>query len=241
MGAYLMGNGPNDSSPRALRVELIGLAGAGKTTLRSALLRMRPDLQVGLRLPKVVAYPHLVNPSLGLIPSFLRQLPRTRWFDWKETKAIMFLDAWRHALARGAGQGRDAIIFDHGPLYWLTRIRAIGPAFTRSAEAERWWESEVLRWGRLLDVLVWLDAPDEVLMHRIRTRELDHIVKHESNERTREFLSCFRSAFHEAIAIASEGNLPARYEFDTTAKTPQQIAEDVLTIIDQRRGALRAR
>jgi shikimate kinase len=229
------------NSSRALRVEIIGLAGAGKTTLTRTLMSMRAGLQVGLPLPKTVVYRHVVNRSLGLFPSFLRQLPGSRWFNTKETKAIIYLEAWRRALTRGTADGKDAILFDHGPLFWLTRIRAIGPAFTRSPEPERWWRGEVLRWAGLLDALVFLDAPDDILMHRIRTRNQDHIVKHDSDETIRRFLSRFRSAFHEATAIASEDSRIVRYEFDTTLKRPQQIAEAVLEIIEQRREALRTR
>ena len=41
--------------------------------------------------------------------------------------------------------------------------------------------------GQVLDVVVWLDAPDACLLQRIRTRDKDHVVKNESTETVSKF------------------------------------------------------
>lgn len=217
---------------RPLLIEIVGLAGSGKTTLTRVLTQFNSNLQVGLQISKIKVYPHLVNPSLFLLPVFFLRFREDRWFDWKETKAIMFLNAWYRELKRPLPKNKDAIIFDHGPIFWLTRIREFGPELSKSRAFEKWWTNELSRWLGMLDIVIWLDAPDEILLRRIQTREQDHIVKAESVQNIYEFLTRFRSAFNESTTIAKSKKEILYYTFNTNLKTPQQIADDMLTIIN---------
>lgn len=217
---------------KVLLIEIIGLAGSGKTTLTRLLSQKNPNFQIGLHLSKIKAYSHLINPSILFLPTFVTSDWGDRWFDWRETKAIMFMYAWQRQLKRYIPQNIDVVLFDHGPIYWLTRLRAMGPEFTKSRPFERWWENQLLLWAMLLDCVIWLDAPDEILINRIQSREQDHIVKAESVGNIYKFLSGFRSAFDQSTNLVTTQKKTKIFSFYTDIMTPEQIADDVQAIVD---------
>ena len=154
------------SQPRPLVVELVGPAGSGKTTLARALCR-RAGIAEGIELPRREHLPHAVRHGLLLLPAYLRVGGDGGWLTWKEMRSMTYLRAWPHHLDRPPTE-RAITVLDHGPVFRLARLRAHGPRITRSAAFERWWQQSLELWTGLLDVVVSLDAPDELLVDRIR-------------------------------------------------------------------------
>jgi hypothetical protein len=209
--------------PRAL--ELVGAAGSGKSTLYRALAARSPAIAPG------VPFGGLGHLRLGLrhagllLPAWLAS--GGRFLDEKELRSLNYVVGWAEGVER-LPRGGTVAVFDHGPLFRIARLRAFGPPLVESAAFRRWSEAAVRRWAKLLDAVVWLDAPDAVLAGRIDARGERHRMKGGEAGETRRFLARYRSAYDALIAelVAAGGPTPIRV--DTSREAPDAIAERLL-------------
>lgn len=208
-------------------VEIVGPAGAGKTTLYQALnfhtdlirLGNFPDVR------KVIDAPFFIWNGIRIIPNLLRlyrsdsrQLTR-REFAW-----MSILYGWTELLRKESRRDNRVIVLDQGPVYLLAEMWLFGPEYLKRAGAQGLWQTLYKRWGTTLDIVVWLDAEDEVLFDRIRNRQQGHIVKEQPATVVFEFLNCYRSEYERILSIleAQESSLKI-LRFDT-----QQPPKDIL-------------
>ncbi len=218
-----------DISPRV--VEIVGPAGAGKTTLCNVLtgicdqilLSNFPDVRKfkdapfflwnGLCLARLYQFGRVNGSSLS-----------KRQFAW-----MSILRGWPPRLRRTARDHSKIIVLDHGPAYLLAEISEFGPSYLQSPRYEKLWENLYSRWADTLDTIVWLDAGNEHLLRRIRTRGDEHIVKHSSDAVVIDFLSRFRAAYDRVISRLTAGNAgPRVLRFDTGASQTSDIASLII-------------
>src|SRR5574341_2597090 len=111
---------------RPLVVELVGLAGAGKTTLSRALSQRNEKFLVAadLELRKREHIPVFVGHVHFLLTVFLRRCRSGRWFTWDEIKAMVYLKGWPRVLRQQAGTNGTVILLDHGPVFKLATLNA---------------------------------------------------------------------------------------------------------------------
>ncbi len=202
-------------------VELVGPAGVGKTTLTRALLADGGHL--GIELPRVVYLTTLLTSTLQLFPTYALRPGPGRWLNRAELRSVAYLNAW-HARA---GSERGLTVFDQGPVYRLAFLKEFGPGFTRSGAFTAWWETSLERWARSLHLVVWLDAPDEVLLERINGRAQAHLVKGALEREARLFLTRYRAAFGAVIGAMDALGGPEVIRLDTSRLTPEQAAAAV--------------
>ena len=82
--------------------------------------------------------------------------------------------------------------------------------------------------GRVLDAVIWLDAPDAVLTQRIRDRAKPHQVKHESDATIQNHLMRYRDSYDLVVSELSRRNGLDVYKFSTDQLPLEQIADRVL-------------
>ena len=113
-------------------------------------------------------------------------------------------------------------MLDHGPVFRLASLSAFGPPMAGTRPFDRWWTGLARDWGRLLDVVVYLDAPDRVLLRRIEARARAHRIRGSSEDDAAEFLARYRAAYRRTLdAVASSG---ARVlELDTSATSTKEL------------------
>ncbi|HXF37459.1 MAG TPA: hypothetical protein VNO17_09805 [Actinomycetota bacterium] len=209
----------------ALLVEVMGPAGAGKTSLVRAMRALDPEIRAGLGVGRAVWFPILVAKVVRLVPLWLLRSPRGRWFTWNELKSMSFLDAWLRA-ARRRPPGA-AVVLDHGPVYRLARLRAFGPPIVRTPSFARWWRRCLEGWWGALDLIVHLDAPDEVLLERVGARGHWYLSGEDPTEEKVDFLRRYRRAFDETLAEAGSGG-PVVLRVRSDRARSEAIAADVL-------------
>lgn len=212
-------------------VEIVGPAGAGKTTLSQALSRTT-NIQLGSfpDVRKISNAPFFIWNSLQLSPALLslhrhisRKLTR-REFAW-----LVILRGWPALLQREAGKNKT-IILDQGPVYLLTETSKFGPEYLRRRKAEKMWADLYSRWAATLDVIIWLDAKDTDLLKRIRSRDKGHVVKNESADTTFEFFADYRKAYEQVISRLATFQPELRIlRFDTTKLSTEEIANQLIT------------
>ena len=212
-------------------VEIVGPAGAGKTTLCNVLRHGSEFIQLS-NFPdvrKISAAPFFIWNGLQILPTFLNLSPgKSRKLTRREFAWLSILYGWSGILKKEL-QDNQVIILDQGPVYLMTETIEFGPNYLRDQKADTFWQDLYSRWAGTLDTIVWLDASDDHLLKRIRSRNKEHVIKNESVESTFEFLARYRKAYEQIITNLSLNHLGLKVlRFDTSQKSPQEIANQLL-------------
>jgi shikimate kinase len=213
---------------RAQAIELVGPAAAGKSTLYRALAARCERVVPAARLGRPGHLRFGVRHAALLLPAWLAS--RDRWLGEKELRSMNYVVGWAEGLERGP-QGSALAVFDHGPIFRLARLRAFGPRLVESAAFARWSEAAVARWARLLDAVVWLDAPDALLAARIDERDERHRMQGCTAADTWRFLARYRGAYQALLAELAAAGAPAPIHVDTSREAPAAIADRLLATL----------
>ncbi len=218
-------------------VEIIGPAGAGKTTLctilshsgNRILLSNFPDVRKLSDAPFFISHGFRLIPAIIDFPRYCDRRLNRREFAW-----LTILNGWSNILQRKLKKNNSVILLDQGPIYLLTEVIEFGPKYLRKKKAAKpLWNDLYSRWADVLDMVVWLDAADADLTERIRSRHKGHPVKDRSVETTFEFLVGYRRAYDRTIARLSAIHPELKILwFDTSYTSPQEIADQLLLEFD---------
>lgn len=191
---------PANADPARLRrplvAELVGPAGAGKSALSHRLVG-----RVGALRASVWLLPRgwwVVN-AVRSLPALVALCVATRSLPWEEMRQIIRLRTLRQLLARRAARRAPLVVLDEGPVFALAYTRLFGYERWRTDAPAPWWHRALREWMGALDVVVLLDAPDDVLARRIRSRDKEHRVKQSSDSEIDAFTAAYRKAFTLAI------------------------------------------
>jgi thymidylate kinase len=200
-------------------VELAGPAGAGKTTLVQALRAELP----GASLIGAPSTRELAIGLAALAPWLVtaRMTARGRWWTREELRSLAYLSAWRRLGHSPAPVGVH--LLDHGPVFRLASLRAFGPPMVTTPAFEGLWAGLARDWGRRLDVVVWLDAPDQVLLCRISRRTQEHRIRGAGRAEAVAFLARYRTAYLTALDLVTEGGATL-VELDSSSSRADHLA-----------------
>jgi broad-specificity NMP kinase len=226
----MAGNGTRPvAHPRRL-VELAGPAGAGKSTIARLLRERDPDLR---RAPGLWSLPRA---PLGF--NTVRLLPRVLGFYrafpprvWGEIKQIIRLDTLYRVVGRNGAPAAPPALLDEGPVLAFGWFDVYGDARVRRPAFGSWRAQAVAQWGAALDVVVLLDASDDVLVDRIRSRGKGHGMKHKSDAEIAEFVRTYRAALAGAVAALGRVNGLAVWRIETDDEPPEASADRVLAAL----------
>jgi cytidylate kinase len=206
----------------SLVVELAGPAGAGKTTLAGALRAIDTQATVGVDVGRARLVAGIASAAPHLAAA--RASARGRWWTSGELRSLAYLSAWRGPLADRRPDG--SVLLDHGPVFRLAALAAYGPPMATTPAFEHWWRRSAKQWARLLDVVVWLDAPDAVLLRRVAQRDRDHRLRDAGPTAADEFFARYRSAYLRTLdVLTNEGTQLVRV--DTSTGAPDELAQAV--------------
>jgi shikimate kinase len=244
MGTFVDGRPREDrKGVRPLVVELVGLAGVGKTTL-TGLLSQRSSAVLPVEMPyyrDIQQMSFFVRNTYVSLPWFVK-LARHRqagWFSRSELAWFVILEGWPRSLRERPSNGEAALLLDQGPVFLLATLDEFGPGVLARREAQNWWSRMYRQCAGALDMVIWLDAPNEVCAQRIRRREKWHMVKDAPDETIFEFAERFRTAYERVIArLADAGVGPRVLRLNTGVNSPDEVADRILVAcgIDDGRG-----
>ncbi len=159
-------------------VELLGLPGAGKTTVVEA-IASSGTIEVMSRYRSLANVPAYSMTALRLAPALARARP---WKEssWKDCNKMVRIESSLSIVRRHVRRGAAAFAFDQGPLFLLGQLEGSDGSRSAAIEARR---VEILRrWAGTLDLALVLDAPDDVLLQRIRHRAKRHALQDMSDD-----------------------------------------------------------
>ncbi len=205
-------------------VELVGPAGAGKSTLCSTLTERLPAATGAIWGLPVVP---LLGNGIRLIPSFGPLWLRSRSLLWDETRHMVRLRTLKHRLQNARATAPPTLVFDEGPVFSMAWLRGFGHETMRTEPTVDWWRGTIRDWASLIDVVVVLDAPDLLLARRIRERAHDHEVKEFPDHEIIRWMARFRLALEWVLAEMSLHGGPLVVRLSSEDEAAERIADRI--------------
>ncbi len=216
--------------------EVVGPAGAGKSTLLSALITQDGAIAAGVPLSgggKLASLARLTGVLVSLLPAAART---GSWVTWEEVRCAIYLDAWQRVL-RDRTKSDVAVLMDQGPVFRLAVLSEFASPVLKSERFRRWCNARLEEWADVLDVVIHVDAPDDVLLRRIRERERYHLLKDETDEHGRSLLARYRRAYDTILNELARKGRTRILRFDTAQTTTDVIAEAVSKAFPAKRAS----
>jgi shikimate kinase len=206
-------------------VELLGLPGVGKTSVVSALESLGGVVTMSRyrSASNVVAYSMA---ALRLAPVLVAG--RREGAARGDGNKLVRLESSR-TIVRARGRGRRAFVFDQGPLFLIRQLERHDGAMSPSIDAKRSALGEA--WARALDLVVVLDASDDVLLERVRARGKPHPLQDMSDDEARRWLDEERRSFDGVLDELRPHGAFRIERVDTSNASPASTANDVLRSI----------
>jgi shikimate kinase len=221
---------------RPLVVELVGVWGAGKSSLVRSLVHRDGSVRAAppvWSLPK----PLLAIGGLQMLAALIRILSTGGRLDWRESRQLMRLRALYHNLELLRRKGSRVVVVEDGPALILSWLRAAARRSASNGDMAPWWNSVVRRWAKTVDVVVFLDAPDSVLTKRVLTRPQSNPFKDRPETELAEALERARTAYGDVLSDLGAVEGPPVLAFRTDQQSVAEITEQLLlTLAKQRNG-----
>lgn len=215
-----------------LIIEMVGIAGAGKSTLKKVLGQCNPRIQAVVPPNRATYLQSLIRTSCHWLPIYLRSHPHGRGLTLKQIRVMGYLETWPSWLRRQMLAKDAVLVLDPGSICWLSALRQIGPETARSQSYEKWWDGMLTKWAAVLDAIIWLDAPDELLYERVLTRDQWHEAQEQPQGQVLERFACSRRWYEQIVAeMAVRGSLQV-LRFRTDQISTQQMADRVLAVLN---------
>lgn len=163
-----------NSRPRI--IEIVGLAGTGKSTLNRALRQRNEQIKI-FPLPKTRFFWSLLKRAPLWLPLWFKSHQESGGFGREELICLGCLDAWLSYIESQTSDNADIAVLDPGSVYWLTKLKRFGVRASGRSSFQRWWERKFEEWCMAVDVIIWLDAPEELCLQRIFGRDQWHDAK----------------------------------------------------------------
>lgn len=216
-------------------VELVGVAGAGKTTLAQALSRRNRQILICDQpyYRRAIYIPYFALHSLTMMPTFLRVLHRNDMIKLSPRLAVWMinLSGWHRILKWQVKLYNATCIMDRGPISMMAEILFHFPYALHDKFFAKWWGRMLSIWKASLDLVVWLDAEDQTLITRVRQRRGWHMIMDLSEEGAIMFTQTYRTIYQRLLSSIINNDDSRIISIDTKIKTFDEIQDQIYTAL----------
>lgn len=212
-----------------LLLELVGICGAGKTTLQEILCRRHPGIRSVIPPGKMSYGRFVLTDMVAWLVRYLCHNRQDRWFTKREFCLMGYLTVWPAYICSAQPDNAVVTILNPGSVYWLGALRGFGPDIVRTSHYDAWWNRMLKRWAGLLDLIVWLDAPDEVLLERVCERDHWHEAKAMPPEKALASFARYRLQYWEITSAMAAHSGVRVLQYRTDSLRSDEIADRVLS------------
>lgn len=217
-------------------MEIVGVAGAGKSTLTRAL---RSDygcrIADSLHTRQPAHWQYVAHGLPGLAPLVVASARDRPLLSWDELKFVLYVAEWHRYLHAERDGPPGAVVLDQGPIFALACLLWGRKPVTRGVRFKSWQQRMVERWSLELDAIAVLDAPDEVLLARINGREQGHDVKGVPVTEGLELVERHREAFGRVLELIEGLGRPRLLRYDTATMPPAVVAAELAEALELNR------
>lgn len=214
-------------------IELVGPAGAGKTTLAAKLKsrNIRNQLAAPPYFRDINTIPFFTKNILSLLPIilFTYRAKSSRHLTRREIVWMATLNGWQRLLAKQASKNEANVVLDQGPVYLLAELMVFGPDCLKDQDMKKWWDTTFRQWANILDLIIWLDTSDSILIERIKNRDKWHLMKGQKEIDIIKFLKDYREAYENVISSLTSYNPCLKIiRFDTGLESLEMVLDNLL-------------
>jgi deoxyadenosine/deoxycytidine kinase len=212
-------------------IEIVGLAGTGKSTLVKSLRKRNEKIQI-FPLPKSWFLWSLTKRSILWLPLWFRRRHLSGEFTSEEVTSIGCLDAWLDYLQLRTSSGENIAIMDPGSVYWLTKLQGFTTQTTGRLLYRHWFEAKFEQWSSALDVIIWLDAPEELCLQRVLARDQWHDVKDMAVNEALGRFRVLRKSYQKIVAQMASQHPKKVFHFHTDQISTEQMVEQIVSEVN---------
>jgi deoxyadenosine/deoxycytidine kinase len=213
-------------------IEFAGVAGAGKTTIEELLLQRNSGIKMMTQPPIHNYYPHLLGSCLCFGIRLIIYNRKVCRMTLRSAWLCALLNCWNKHLHKHSRDGKEVVI-NPGPVYWLTALRKIGASVPKCGSFYRMWENMMCEWAYSVDILIFLEAPIEVIINRLMTR--DPWRKPGSEDYWRKYYASMQEDYAEVIDMMRAVSDLKTLRFRSDLNSPDEIVKEIILSLDQLR------
>lgn len=214
-------------------IEIVGPAGVGKSAVAGALTRLDRTVRAGVwNLPRPLLARSAVASLVPLV---------AMWRDGAgglgAVKQMVRLGALERLVTRlGAGRTRT-VVLDEGPVFALSWLHVFADRRLADASVAAWRRRATAHWAGALAAVVWLDAPDPVLLARLRGRaKRDDVFSTMTDAEILDLQAAYRAAFARVIPAVTGTSGARLVLLDAEHATADGVAQSVAAALGDGRG-----
>jgi len=163
------------------------------------------EIQSQYRLPRLLNLGSLIIQTLRNLPTLL--FVGLDHNSFKRLWYFVYFDVLAQDLIRVSRNGAGLLLWEEGP---VTANASIPMWFASRNQGV--WENELARKAvklvRVMDGLIWLDAPDSVLIERVRAHPLNRWLQACSLDEIREFYIQYRKIYESVMTTYIHNQVP---------------------------------
>jgi len=180
-------------------IQLCGLYGSGKSTLRSVMSRYGIDgILWEYRLPRLRNLHRFCFSVIWIMPALIAAGIDRDWF--KRFKLILYLNVLAQDLSLYKHARRGVLLWDEGPIAHHVFLRVRVGKCRNQFIIDRILDKNARKLAGVLDGMIWLDAPDHTLIRRVKSRPQPHILKNTSWDDAGRFYVDNRRIYEQIIS-----------------------------------------
>lgn len=221
-------------------IELVGPAGAGKTTILNALLNT--DKTISTANPPSLSRTLSINSffnSLFFFKFFINSLPSLfHFYKYKnidinliiqEISFIAILNGWHNYIQKRIKKNSRFLVLDQGPVYMLAKLHILSSDYLSEICSQKWWKKLSRKWLNVIDMIVYLDTSNNHLIDRICQRRKWHPVKYKNIPEAYKFLCLNRTSYKYVISTFTDNRSDFKIlSFDTRICSLEQILNQLM-------------